>query len=141
MQKDADAYGAVTAAYKLPKEPAEALEARTRAIAEALLGAALTPLETARQAAAVARLAATVGEKGNQNAVSDAGVAALLADAAVKGAAYNVRINLSALKGEPGVSADAITRGEALVAEAQRIVSETAAVVKRVTDAVERAIG
>ena len=53
------------------------------------------PLETARACVAVAELATTVATKGNVNAVSDAGVAALLAEAACRGAAYNVRINVT----------------------------------------------
>src|SRR5215216_5508242 len=59
-ERDAAAYGAVTAAYKLPKEPADAAAARDRAIAEALLGASQVPLETARACAQVAELAAAV---------------------------------------------------------------------------------
>jgi glutamate formiminotransferase/formiminotetrahydrofolate cyclodeaminase len=141
VEEDAKAYGAVSAAYKLPKEPEEALVARTKAITAALLGAAETPLETARQAAAVVRLAETVATKGNANAVSDAGVAALLADAAVKGAAYNVRINLSALKSEADVAPDAIARGEQMVTEAKRLVSETERAVAVVIGLVEKAIG
>ena len=71
--KDADAYGAVSAAYKLPSEPADALAKRKRAIDDALIGAAEVPLETARACAKVAELAATCATKGNTNAVSDAG--------------------------------------------------------------------
>src|SRR5262249_33156013 len=84
VEKDAAAYNAVSAAYKIPKAEAR----RQNAITEALLGAARVPLETAMIAARVAALAAVVAEKGNTNAVSDAGVAALLAEAACRGAAY-----------------------------------------------------
>src|SRR6185503_13426814 len=95
VAKDAEAYGAVSAAYKMPNEPTDAANARSAAITDALLGAAEVPLETARACARVAELAATCANKGNTNAVSDAGVAALLADAACRGAVYNVRINVS----------------------------------------------
>ena len=71
-QRDADAYGAVSAAYKLPSEPDDAANARQAAITDALLGAAEVPLETARACAQVAELAATCATKGNTNAVSDA---------------------------------------------------------------------
>jgi len=132
VDADARAYTAVSDAYKLPKEPEEALVRRTAAITDALLGASRVPLETARACAAVAELAATVATKGNTNAVSDAGVAALLADAACRGAAYNVRINVAAL--------DDKSLGEALVTEAQELVARTGRFAAQATAAVEAAI-
>jgi len=133
VQRDADAYAAVSAATKLPKEPVAAAAARTAALREALLGAARVPLETARAATAVTRLAATVAVSGNRNAVSDAGVAALLAEAACRGAAYNVRINLVGF--DPG------TDGKALGEEAAALVAEAAGHSKAALAAVEAAIG
>ncbi|MDQ4081037.1 MAG: cyclodeaminase/cyclohydrolase family protein, partial [Gemmatimonadota bacterium] len=129
---DARAYGAVTEAYRMPKEPADAAAARQQAIERALLGAAEVPLETARACAEVARLAGIVAERGNTNAVSDAGVAALLAEAACRGAAYNVRINVAAL---PNRAA-----GASLAAEAERLVSDTRARAARAVEQVERQI-
>ena len=131
-REDADAYGAVSAAYRLPKEPADAAAARARAIADALLGAARVPLDTARAAAEVAELAAICAEQGNANAVSDAGVAALMAEAACRGAAYNVRINVAAL--------DDRAPGEPLVGEARALVERAAAAARTATAAVERAL-
>ncbi len=98
VDRDADAYSAVSAAYKLPKDNENAARARSDAIAEALIGAAQVPLETARLCVQAARLAATVAAKGNSNAVTDAGVAAILAEAGCKGAAWNVRINVASLE-------------------------------------------
>ncbi len=132
VDADARAYTAVSDAYKLPKEPEEALVRRTTAITDALLGASRVPLETARACAAVAELAATVATKGNTNAVSDAGVAALLADAACRGAAYNVRINVAAL--------DDKSLGEALVTEAKELVAQTGRFAAQAIAAVEAAI-
>jgi glutamate formiminotransferase/formiminotetrahydrofolate cyclodeaminase len=129
---DARAYGAVTEAYRLPKEPAEAAATRQQAIERALLGAAEVPLETARACAEVAELAGIVAQRGNTNAVSDAGVAALLAEAACRGAAYNVRINVAAL---PNRAA-----GASLAAEAERLVSDTRARAARAVEQVERQI-
>jgi glutamate formiminotransferase/formiminotetrahydrofolate cyclodeaminase len=94
---DAQSYAAVSSAYKLPKDTPEQQEARSAAITAALVGASEVPLEPARAAAEVASLAEVAAQKGNPNAVSDAGVAALLAEAACRGAAYNVRINVAAL--------------------------------------------
>src|SRR4029453_10367590 len=110
----ADAYGAVSAAYKMPSEPADAAAKRSGAITDALLGAAEVPLETARACAQVAELAAACATKGNTNAVSDAGVAALLADAACRGAVYNVRITVAGMARKE--------RGAQLVEEARQLV-------------------
>jgi glutamate formiminotransferase/formiminotetrahydrofolate cyclodeaminase len=118
VDADARAYTAVSNAYKLPKEPSDAGVRRAEAITEALIGASRVPLETARACARVAELASIVATKGNTNAVSDAGVAALLAEAACRGAAYNVRINIGALEDK--------SRGAALVDEARELVSRTA---------------
>ncbi|HXE57778.1 MAG TPA: glutamate formimidoyltransferase [Gemmatimonadales bacterium] len=133
VERDAEAYGAVTAAYRLPKDNEEQAAVRARAVAAALLGAAEVPLETARACVAVARLAAAVATKGNVNAVSDAGVAALLAEAACRGAAYNVRINVAALEDRGA--------GQALVEEAERLVREAGEQARLATGAVEKAIG
>lgn len=133
IDRDAAAYGLVTDAYKLPSEPEDAANRRKAAIADALLGAAEVPLETARACAEVAELAATCATKGNVNAVSDAGVAALLADAACRSAVYNVRINISALEER--------SRGAGLIQEANQLLSQTRQAAERATAAVEKAIG
>jgi glutamate formiminotransferase/formiminotetrahydrofolate cyclodeaminase len=114
VRLDAESYEAVSRAYKLPKDTPEQSAQREAAISAALIGASEVPLETARLAAEVAALAEIAATKGNSNAVSDAGVAALLAEAACRGAAYNVRINVAAL---PDRSA-----GRALVDAAQEAV-------------------
>ncbi len=100
VARDADSYEAVRAAYQLAGETDDAAAARTQAIHRALYGAADVPLETARACARVCELAASVAKIGNQNAISDATVAALLAEAACKGAIWNVRINVHALSQE-----------------------------------------
>ncbi|HEX2718973.1 MAG TPA: glutamate formimidoyltransferase [Gemmatimonadaceae bacterium] len=133
VARDAAAYAAVADAYKLPKEPDSAAAARAKAVTAALLQAAEVPLETARACARVAQLSATVAERGNTNAASDAGVAALLAEAACKGAVYNVRINVASL--------DDRSLGAPLAEEAARLLRETADHAARATAAVERALG
>jgi glutamate formiminotransferase/formiminotetrahydrofolate cyclodeaminase len=128
-EEDADAFNAVSAAYALPKEP----EAPRRdAIQRALLGAATVPLETLRAARDVAALAARAAEAGNRNAVSDAGVGALLAGAAARGAAYNVRINVAAMP-EPEAAAE-------LEREAGMVLEDATRAAERAAAAVEAAI-
>jgi formiminotetrahydrofolate cyclodeaminase len=126
VDRDAAAYGAVSAAYKIPKTD----PAREAGIIDALLGAARVPLETAQAAARVAALAAAVAEKGNPNAVSDGGVAALLAEAACRGAAYNVRINIAALPDR--------SLGERFIAEANEAVIAASTAAQQARTAVER---
>jgi glutamate formiminotransferase / formiminotetrahydrofolate cyclodeaminase len=133
VQRDSDAYGAVSAAYRMPTEPEDAANKRSAAITDALLGAAEVPLETARACAQVAELAAVCANKGNTNAVSDAGVAALLADAACRGAVYNVRINISSLEDK--------SRGKGLIEEANQLLGQARKYVDEATSAVEKAIG
>jgi len=129
VRRDAEAYSLVSEAYKLPKEPADAAARRSEAVTTALLKAAEVPLETARAAVGVAQLAGLVAEKGNTNAVTDAGVAALLAEAACKGADYNVRVNVSALE-DPG-------KGASLAKESRELVKKVADVAASVAKRVE----
>jgi glutamate formiminotransferase/formiminotetrahydrofolate cyclodeaminase len=132
VKRDAEAYALVSEAYKLPKEPADAAARRSETVTNALLKAAEVPLETARAAVEVAQLAALVAEKGNTNAVTDAGVAALLAAAAAKGAAYNVRVNVQALEDK--------SRGQSLAREAEQLVKKAGEHAERATSIVERAL-
>jgi glutamate formiminotransferase/formiminotetrahydrofolate cyclodeaminase len=104
--RDARAYDGVMEAYRLPKSTDEETRLRQSAIAEALRHAAEVPLETAHAASRVLALAVVVAEKGNVNAVTDAGVGALLAFAAFQAASYNVRINISSLDPRPAWAID-----------------------------------
>jgi formiminotetrahydrofolate cyclodeaminase len=92
---DAQAYGAVAAAMKLPQEDEAQKAERKKVLQNALNGAAAVPLKIALAALEVAKLSLPAAEKGNLYAVSDAGVAVLLADAAAQAAALNVKINLA----------------------------------------------
>ena len=132
VKRDAEAYSLVSEAHKLPKEPADAAARRSEAVTNALLKAAEVPLETARASAEVAAIAALVAEKGNTNAVTDAGVAALLAEAACKGADYNVRVNVSALE-DPA-------KGAGLAKESKELVKKVADLAAKVAAKVERSL-
>jgi len=133
VASDAAVYSAVSTAYRMPKATEAEIDARRQAITTALLAAAEVPLETARACAGVADLAADVAEKGNPNAITDAGVAALLADAGCKGAAYNVRINVASLEDR--------SSGEHLVREAIELVRRTEARTRATAALVEGVLG
>jgi formiminotetrahydrofolate cyclodeaminase len=98
MQADVDAYASVMEAYRLPKETEAQRAERTRTIQAALVHASDVPLHVAELCAQVLELARIVVEKGNKNAASDAGVGALMAEAGLRGAAFNVSINLAAIQ-------------------------------------------
>jgi len=125
VERDADAYALVSSAYKLPKDS----PAREDTITKALLGAAEVPLETARLCLKVAELALAVAAKGNSNAVTDAGVAALLAEAGCNGASYNVRINVAALS-DRSLGKDLEREALLLVTRASAAAAETCKIVE-----------
>ncbi|HEU5260298.1 MAG TPA: glutamate formimidoyltransferase [Gemmatimonadales bacterium] len=93
MDDDAAAYARVSEALRIPKDD----PGRRRAVDAALVGAAQTPLATARGAVRLIALAREITLIGNQNARSDARVAEALAQAALAGAVENVRVNVAAL--------------------------------------------
>jgi len=133
VARDAAAYAIVYAAYKLPADTDEQQRVKAARVDDALIHAAEVPLETARACADVAELALSVAERGNTNAASDAGVAALLAAAGCVGAAYNVRINVAALGDK--------SRGTALSEEATRQVGRARTAARKAEGIVETAIG
>jgi glutamate formiminotransferase/formiminotetrahydrofolate cyclodeaminase len=133
VAEDAAAYEVVSGAYKLPKDTAEQQAARDAAIQRALFGASEVPLRTAEACARVAELAATAADKGNTNAASDAGVSALLAEAACRGAVYNVRINLGSITDKAAA--------RPLAEKAAKALKRAEAAAVRATAAVERNIG
>ncbi|MEO5814796.1 MAG: glutamate formimidoyltransferase [Gemmatimonadaceae bacterium] len=133
VTRDAAAYAIVAAAYKLPAETEAQQVEKSAKVDDALMHAADVPLETAQACAAVAELALAVAERGNTNAASDAGVAALLADAGCVGASYNVRINVASLTDK--------SRGAALAENVKAVVARTKALVQRTTVIVESSLG
>ena len=97
VDRDADAYTEVMAAYGLPKTTDEETALRKQKIQEAIKHAALVPLEVARNALAVIELAGQAIRKGNKNAASDGAVAAMNARTGALAAIYNVKINLGSI--------------------------------------------
>jgi len=126
--RDAEAYARVTDARRLPRRTPDEAAARDEAIHAALLGAIDVPLAVARCAARIVILVSAVAERGNSNAISDAGVAALLASAACTGACYNVRVNASAL-GDISDAEGAVDEAIALSAETEALAASIAEMV------------
>ena len=130
-EDDAAAYLHVVAARRLPRDSEEERAARKAAIGEASVAATEVPLRVARLAAEVLDLAASIASIGNRNAVSDAGAAALLAAAAARGAALNVRINLPSLPEAHPLRADAAAQLAALDASVTKREAEALAAVSQ----------
>lgn len=128
-RRDSEAYAGVTDARALPTGSADLPAARTAAIQTALIAAARVPLDVAEQCEVIARLTLIVAKRGNQNALTDAGVAAALLSAAATAASYNVRVNVAALDDPASDATEMVRRAVHAVASADRIAREVAALV------------
>jgi len=100
IQKDTEVYGGLSEVYKMPKFTDAEKAARTTKMQEALKLACQVPFEIGLKSLDVAKLALRAAEIGNVGAVSDAGVAVLLAQACAQSAALNVKINVNSIKDE-----------------------------------------
>ncbi len=129
-REDSEAYDEVVAARRLPKETEEQRAARAHRIALANQNAAEVPMRTARAAVRLLAALPDLAEKGNPNAVSDVGAAALLLDACVEGALLNVGINLSGIEDASFVS-EMQRETAVLQEESQRLRSRVVAVVRK----------
>ena len=98
--EDSDAFDGVMAGFALPKSTDEEKDARRTQIRAATYAAAEVPFETASLALDLLSKLPSLARTGNANAVTDVGVAGLLASAAAKGALFNVDINLESLPDE-----------------------------------------
>ncbi len=113
VDEDTEAFNRIMAVYAMPKSTDEEKAARAEALEKATLYATEVPLNTMKTAYDAFELLEAMAREGNPASVSDAGVGALAARAAVLGAQLNVRINASGLKDR--------TRAEALCDEADEI--------------------
>ena len=98
IQEDIDAYGRLSACFKMPRDTDEERAARSSAIQTRLLEAALVPLEIAERSAELVQCCQRIAEIGNPKVLSDIGTGAMLASSAGAGAAWMVRTNLRAMK-------------------------------------------
>ncbi len=96
--RDGEVFAPLAEAYSMPSETREQREEKERVMEERLLAASLVPLEMMEKALLVINILEFLGEKGSRMAISDVGVAAQFAKAALTGAAMNVYINTKAMK-------------------------------------------
>jgi formiminotetrahydrofolate cyclodeaminase len=97
VDDDTDAFNKVMDCFKMPKGTPEEKAARDEAVQEATKNATLVPFNVLEKSVRAAELAKRIAEIGNQNSLSDAGVAGLTARTAAIGAYYNVLINLQSI--------------------------------------------
>jgi formiminotetrahydrofolate cyclodeaminase len=121
---DARAYQALMESRRLPHADDGESAVRAGAMAEAAATAAEVPLAIVTECVRIIDTVAALRGRSNVNAASDLNVAALLAGAAARGAAENVRVNL------PDV--EAVQPGDA-----QRIAAE----LDELLDRLERVVG
>jgi glutamate formiminotransferase/formiminotetrahydrofolate cyclodeaminase len=129
-REDSDSYDAVVAARRLPKGTDEEKAERSRRIAETNRLATEVPMRTAREAGGLLASIPELAEKGNPNAASDAGAAALLLEAAVQGALLNVAINLSGAE-DSRFAAQMTEESERVAREATRTRERVLAIVRK----------
>lgn len=97
IDEDAEAFAPLARAYGLPKATPEEQAAKNAALQEALVDACEVPLEIMRACAEVIEITEFMAAEGSRLAVSDAGVAAAFAKAALVGASFNVYINVASM--------------------------------------------
>ncbi len=130
VDEDTRAFNKIMEAFGLPKKTDEDKRLRSEAIQAATLFATQVPLQTMQAAFGAFELCQAMAEFGNPNSVSDAGVGALAARAAVLGAGLNVKINAASLKDREAAD-KMIAEAEQLIAEAQKKEAEIIGIVER----------
>ena len=133
IDKDANSFNGVMAAFKLPKETPEEKAARTATIQSEYKNAANVPLSVGLKAMELLSYGPVLIEKGNSNAITDVGVGLLNLKLAVTGAFYNVKINLGSIKDEAYVEETKKTMAEAL----EKVTSTVDPLVAKVESALE----
>lgn len=98
IEKDAEVFAPLAAAYSLPKDTEEQQAEKDRVMEARLLDASLIPMEIMEKAVDILKIVEQLEQKGSRMAVSDAGVAAQFARAALNGAVMNVYINTKSMK-------------------------------------------
>ena len=129
VDEDTEAFNRIMAAFGMPKSSDEEKKQRGAAIQAATLYAAQVPLRTMKVSMQVFDICRAMAIDGNPNSVSDAGVGALAARAAVLGAGMNVKINAKSLK-DRDTADSLIAEANALIDQANSIEAEITAIVE-----------
>ncbi len=128
VEEDISQFGKFMEAYRLPKSTEEEKQHREGVLQQALKGATETPLKVARACVGLLELVCELAPIGNTMAISDAGVAAYLAEAALYAVLLNVDINVPMIK-ERGFAVQAIEEKEGLMEQARSLREKAVAIV------------
>ena len=123
MDRDTEAFNAVSAVFAMPKDTDEQKAARKAAMQEALKGCTKTPFEMMQLACETLELTRSLVGRLNASAASDLGCSPLALRAAIQGAWLNVLINISGIADE-AFAAEYRKNGEALLAKALPLADE-----------------
>ena len=96
--RDMEAFDSLMRAWRLPRESEEEKRSRSLSMGVAAKEACEAPREICRRSLEILRLALLLAPGGNRSAISDLGVGALMAEAAFRGAALSIEINLASLE-------------------------------------------
>ena len=118
-EKDNKSFDKVMQSFKMPKDTDEQKKARSQSIEAATLEAAEAPAEVLINCSKIIPLFQALAERGNQNSVSDAGVAAALISTAAEGAFLNVLINCSSLSNQT-VAGEILKKNEIILQEVKQ---------------------
>ena len=121
---DAAAYGEFAAALKLPRDTDEEIATRAEAMQAAARRSSEVPLSCVEACVDLLQAAEALAGRSNPNAASDVDVAALLGEAAARGAAANVMINLPST-GDPELEGRLTQRVTELLAAIEDLASQT----------------